>query len=47
MGGWAIRNEFYMLIGGMYTIMRKKRLLRVGIMWKFSVLTGRRFFGKW
>ena len=27
--------------------LRKKRLLRVGILWKCQVLTGRRFFGEW
>ena len=28
-------------------INKKKRLLRVGIMFNFQVLMGRRFFGKW
>ena len=36
-----------MLRVGMYKLMRKKQLLRVGIMCKCQVLTGRSFFGKW
>ena len=43
---WMIRNLLYILIGGMYTQMRKKFLLRVGIICNFLVLMGRTLFGK-
>ena len=47
-GGWVSNKKYiYILIGGIYTLIRNKRLLRVGIMWKLLVLMGRSFFGKW
>ena len=45
--GWIIRRHYYMLRGGVSTLIRSKILLRLGIWYNFSVITGRRLFGNW
>ena len=45
--GWTIRNLFYMLIGEMYTLTRKKHLLRVVFLYKFHIIMVRSYFRKW
>ena len=47
MKGWTIINLFYILRVGMYKLMRKKRLLSLGIVWKLLIITGGSFSGKW